>query len=143
MSLSEALRINKYITVAWQTNINLSHDAPNKKTFQENAFLVSLGPDDFKVILGYDFIRERTYFGVDLAFNPKGTTVKYDKMVIKNPERLGKDSDNEKSVAYIKPVPLEPENKMLSLFNKPEKETKVLQYAEVIELEDPDKERID
>lgn len=143
LRLSEALRINKYITVAWQTYINLTHDAPNKKTFQENAFLVSLGPDDFKVVLGYDFIRERTYFGVDLAFNPKGTTIKYDKMVIKNPERLGKESDNGKSVAYIRPVPLEPENKILSLFDKPEKDNKVLQYAEVIELEDPDKERID
>ena len=143
LRISEALRLSKYITVAWQTNINLTHDAPNKKTFQENAFLVSLGPDDFKVILGYDFIRERTYFGVDVAFNPKGTTIKYDKMVIKNPERLGKDSDNEKSVAYIRPVSIEPENKMLSLFDKPEKEARVLKYAEVIDLEDPDKERID
>ena len=142
--LSEALRINKYITVAWQTYINLAHDSPNKRTFQENAFLVSLGPDDFKVVLGYDFIRERTYFGVDIAFNPKGTTIKYDKMIIKNPERLGKDGDDEKQVAYIQPVPQQDENKgFMSSFKKSSSDNKVLKYAEVIELEDPDKERID
>lgn len=142
--LSEALRICKYVTVAWQTYINLSHDAPNKRTFQENAFLVSLGPDDFKVVLGYDFIRERTYFGVDIAFNPKGTTVKYDKMIIKNPERLGKDGEEEKEVAYIQPVPLQDENRgLMSSFRKSSSDSKVLKYAEVIELEDPDKERID
>ena len=141
-SLSEALRINKYITVAWQTYINLSHDSPNKRTFQENAFLVSLGPDDFKVVLGYDFIRERTYFGVDIAFNPKGTTVKYDKMIIKNPERLGRGQD-EKDVAYIQPVPLQEENKGLISFKKSASSDKVLKYAEVIELDDPEKERID
>lgn len=142
-SLSEALRINKYITVAWQTYINLSHDAPNKKTFQENAFLVSLGPDDFKIVLGYDFIRERTYFGVDIAFNPKGTTIKYDKMIIKNPERLGKDAQNEKNIAYIQPKEQEDDNKGFLNFKKSTSDNKVLQYAEVIELEDPDKERID
>jgi len=141
--LSEALRICKYVTVAWQTYINLSHDAPNKKTFQENAFLVSLGPDDFKVVLGYDFIRERTYFGVDIAFNPKGTTVKYDKMVIKNPERLGKSADDEKAIAYIQPKTNEDNSKGLLNFKKSSSDDKVLEYAQVIELEDPDKERID
>lgn len=142
--LVEALRLNKYITVGWQTYINISDDAPNGKHFQENAFLVSLGPDDLKVILGYDLIRERTYFGVNIAFNPKGTTIRYDKMVIKNPEKLGINNQPEEKVAFI-PADNSDNNseKGLITFQKPAPKKEVLEYAEVIELEDPEKERID
>ena len=114
--LSEGLRLNKYISVMWQTYLNLSNDAPNNKMFQENAFLVALGPDDFKVVLGYDFIRERTYLGVDIGFNPKGI-----------------DYDTNGNVSTIGFMP----------FNKKSVKSEVLEYATVIELEDPDKERIE
>lgn len=143
--LSEAFRICKYVTVAWQTYVNLSDDAPNKKTFQENAFLVSLGPDDFKVVLGYDFIRERTYFGFNIAFNPKGTTVRYDKMIIKNPEKLGKSPREEDKVAYVPANNYEDDNEEQNglVYFKKSAPAKVLEYATVIELEDPEKERIE
>lgn len=141
--LLEALRINKYITVGWQAYINLSDDAPNGKNIQENAFLVSLGPDDMKLVLGYDFIRERTYLGVNVAFNPKGTTIRYDKMIIKNPENLNMNKDNEQQVAYVPANDTgSSEEKTLNLFKKTPVKT-VLEYAEVIEIEDPEKERID
>ena len=143
--LSEALRLNRYITVAWQTYVNLSNDAPNKKNIQENAFLIALGPDDLKVVLGYDFIRERTYFGFNVAFNPKGTTLRYDRMIIKNPEKLGKSTKEENQVAYVPPVPeyVNEEQDGFVFFKKAAPEPKVLKYAKVIELEDPEKERID
>ena len=139
--LTEAFRINRYLSVGWSGYVNLSDDAPNGKVFQENAFLVSLGPDDFKIILGYDFVRQRTYFGFNVAFNPKGTEISYDKMVIKNPERLGKNPENEHKVAFAS-APTEPVEQERKLFNKQNK-TGVLQYAQVIDIEDPDKERID
>ena len=145
--LSEGLRLNKYISVMWQTYLNLSKDAPNNKMFQENAFLVALGPDDLKVVLGYDFIRERTYFGVDIGFNPKGTTIKYDKMIIKNPERLGQSVRPEDKVVYIPPLDYDVNGNVSTIgfmpFNKKTAKSEVLQYATVIELEDPDKERIE
>lgn len=141
--LVEALRINRYITVAWQTHINIANDSPNGKHFQENAFLVSLGPDDLKLVLGYDFTRERTYFGVNVAFNPKGTTVTYDKMIIKNPERLGKKENPEDPVEFLPAVDAGENEKGLMSFRKSPVNKGVLQYAQVIELEDPDKERID
>lgn len=141
--LVEALRLNKYITVGWQTYINISNDAPNGKNFQENAFLVSLGPDDLKVILGYDFIRERTYFGVNLAFNPKGTTIRYDKMIIKNPEKLGKNP-NEENVAFKQANDNQSDSERgLVSFRKSSTKNDVLEYAQVIELEDPIKERVE
>ena len=141
--ITEAFRLTKYLSVGWSGYISLSDDTPNGKMFQENAFLFSMGPDDFKIILGYDFVRQRTYFGFNVAFNPKGTELTYDRMVIKNPERLGQNSDeNERQVAYAAPKQnvQQPEHRM---FNKTTSAPQVLQYAQVIEIEDPDKERID
>lgn len=128
--IREALRINKYLTVGWAGSVTLSNDSPNGELFQENAFIFSLGPDDFKVNLGYDFMRQTTYFTVAMLIDTKGTTVEFDKMEIKNPERLGqsnrkKDEDNVAfEQASANPV------------------TPKLQYAQVIDIEDPDKESI-
>lgn len=141
--LTEAFRITKFVTVGWSGYVNLSDDAPNGKVFQENAFLVSLGPDDFKVVLGYDFIRDRTYFGFNIAFDPRCTNVTYDKLIIKNPERLGKSNEeNEHQIAFASSEKNKPvtKGKMKPAANT---KTKILEYATVIDLEDPDKERID
>jgi len=140
--LSEAFRINKYLSAGWSGYVNLSNDAPNKKMFQENAFLVAIGPDDFKVILGYDFIREVTYLGVNIAFNSRGTNIYYDKMTIKNPEKMGQhENKKEAEIAFIGPNKETYQEK--SLFNKTPAKPQVLQYAQVIEIEDPDKETIE
>ena len=127
--IREALRLNKYLTVGWWGSVTLTNDSPNGEMFQENAFIVSLGPDDFKVNLGYDFMRQTTYFTIAMMVDTKGTTVEFDKMEIKNPERLGhSDRKKEDNVAFEKgsanPV------------------AKKLQYAEVIDIEDPNKESI-
>ncbi len=124
----EALRLNKYLTVGWWGSVTLTNDSPNGELFQENAFIVSLGPDDFKVNLGYDFMRQTTYFTVAMMIDTKGTTIEFDKMEIKNPERIGQSDRKKDNVAFeqgsVNPV------------------TKKLQYAEVINIEDPNKESI-
>ena len=124
--LKEALRINKYLTVAYATSLNLSDDAPNGKQWQENAFIFALGPDDFKINLGYDFVRQNTYFGVNIALDTKNTSVDFDKMVIKNPDRL---ASNEKEVKEVS-------------FEEHKAEKIIRTYAKVIEIEDPDREQI-
>ena len=126
--LREALRLNKYLAVAWSTTLNLSGDAPNGDMFQENAFMFALGPDDFKVNIGYDIFRQTTYFGVNVALDMKGTNVHYDKLVIKNPDKLG--NDDKKEV------------KEISFENKTQQIKPVRKYAEVIDIEDPNKEEI-
>lgn len=125
--LREALRVNKYLTVAWAGSLNLSDDAPNDKMFQENAFIVSLGPDECKLSLGYDFIRNRTYFNVMINMDTKGSSVEFDRMEIKNPDKLSKSNDEEELVNYEEAGPIKPKD---------------LQYATVIQLEDPDKEKL-
>ena len=145
--LSEVLRINKYLSVGWSGTVNLSNDSPNGKMFQENRFGVALGPDDLKLRFGYDFVRKTTYFGFDVAFDTKGTNVAYKKLEIKNPERLGKnDKAEERKLAFTPVKPAQDRNNEKNvLFNKSSKPSKpqVLRYAQVINIEDPDKETVD
>ena len=70
--------------------------------FQENAFYVSVGPDDVKFNLGYDFIRENTFFTVEMMMDAKGSKVDYDKLVIKQEKRTQKDVDTSKEPAQPK-----------------------------------------
>ncbi len=129
--LREAFRVNKFLSVGWAGTITLTNDSPNGKPFQENAFYVSLGPDDFKVNLGYDIMRRMTYFTVALLLDTKDTVVNFDKMEIKNPEQLGRSEKKEDDVAFKQAD------------NTPTvKGKKNLQYAQVIDIEDPDKEQI-
>lgn len=127
--LREALRVNKYLTIAYATSLNLSDDAPNNKQFQENAFIIALGPDDFKVSFGYDFMREQTYFTIAMALDTKGSSVEYDKMEIRHPEKLGRDNKK-----YVKPVVFPEEIAP----KRPVKRT----YAQVINIEDPNREQL-
>lgn len=128
--LREALRVNKYLTLGWSGTVNVTNDALNDKMFQENAFILGIGPDDFKFHLGYDCIRKQTYFGFTMALDTAGSSVEYDKMVIKNPENL---SAKEEKVE-------------LKVFDNTGEKTaarpKKMMYAEVVDIEDPDKEQI-
>ena len=102
--------------------------------------MVAVGPDDLKVVVGYDFTRETAYFGFNLAFDTKGTNLNYDKLTIKNPERVGKGGDEnseEQEVAFVAP------KKQAPVLKNQKTSKPVLEYAQVIEIEDPDKERID
>lgn len=125
--LRESLRMNKYLALSWLMFANLSNDSPNNKTLQENGFYLAIGPDDLKLMLGYDFIREQTVFLFTTNLDMKGTKVDYKKMVIKNPERLSQD---------------ESEKVELVNYDKPKQGRVKRTYAQVIEIEDPDREQI-
>lgn len=125
--LREALRVSKYLTIAYATSINLTDDAPNGKQWQENAFIFAIGPDDFKISLGYDFMRQNTYFGVNVAIDTKNSQLNFDKMVIKNPDRLASTKKDIKEITFEE--------------QKPQEKVKRT-YAEVIEIEDPNKEQL-
>ncbi len=97
--IREYLRICRYLTASWFGSINLSGDSPNGQPFQENSFYVSIGPDDIKFNIGYDFIRENTFFTVEVMMDAKGTQVDYDRLEIKqhkNTEKKNKLADAEK-----------------------------------------------
>ena len=144
--ISEIIRINKYLSVGWSGLANLSDDSPNGKIFQEDRFVVAIGPDDLKIRFGYDFYRRTTFFGFNVAFDTKGTSVNYGRMEIKNPERLGRSkARNERSLAFAPAKKSVEENVSDKKFGKAKKSqsSKVLEYAQVINIEDPSKEIID
>lgn len=134
--IREALRLCKYLTLAWSGTFNVTNDAPNGDMMQENAFIFSIGPDDFKFNIGYDWVREMTYVSLVIAMNTKGSSLDYEKMVIKNPDRL---SQSNKASEPVLKVFDNPDN--LSADKQKNKQKKMM-YAEVIEIEDPDREQI-
>lgn len=128
--IREALRLNKYITVGWSGNINLTNDSPNGKLFQENMFILAIGPDDFKINLGYDWERRQTYVSFLIAMDTKGSTLNYERMIIKNPDKLSaKDED-------------EVELKVFDDGQKVAEKPKKMMYAEVVNIEDPNREEL-
>ena len=131
--IREALRVNKYLTLAWSGSLTMTGDAPNGEMFQENSFIIALGPDDFKVNLGYDWVRRQTYFSFILAMDTKGSSIEFDKMEIKNPDRLAKSNEEDVELKVF-----DTENGYDGAKTPPKK----MMYAEVINIEDPDKEQI-
>lgn len=129
--IREALRLHKYLTVAWSGSITLTENSANNDRFQENSFIIAIGPDDIKFNIGYDWIRQQTYFAVVVAMDTKGSSIEYEKMEIKNPDRLAKSND---------------EDVELKVFDmgqpKQKGQTKKMMYAEVIDIEDPSREEL-
>jgi hypothetical protein len=106
----------------------------------------AFGPDDLKIRLGYDFVRKTTYFGFDVAFDTKGTSVSYGRMEIKNPERLGKNEESDEHKLAFSPAKKQQKSETKTsnkVVKNEETKSKVLQYAQVIDIEDPDKETVD
>ncbi len=98
----EYLRLNKYITIGLYCSYNLTgsvYDYQSKKDkLRESTFYVALGPDDLKLSLGYDFIRENSYIGFSMAMNTKGSSIDYKKLEIKSPDRFGKSEGEESGI---------------------------------------------
>ena len=65
------------------------------RTFQENGFYFSFGPDDLKFNLGYDFERETLRCTVEVMMDAKGTKVEYDKFEITQENRPKKEEKKE------------------------------------------------
>lgn len=94
--LQESYRLCKYLTVSWLTSLNLLQDSWDGKMMQEDMFFFSIGPDDVKLNIGYDTVRQQSFVTMAMFLDAKGSTIDYKKMIIKNPNTLGKDK-NEKN----------------------------------------------
>lgn len=93
--MRESFRLSKYLTFSWMGSVNLSGDGYDGKLLQENTFFLGIGPDDVKLNIGYDTIRQQSFVEMAMHLDAKGTTVEYKKMVIKNPDTLGKNKNGE------------------------------------------------
>lgn len=101
----ESIRVNKYLTLSWFGSMNLSQDSWDGKLLQENSFFFSIGPDDIKLNIGYDTIRQQSFVTMALNLDAKGTNIEYKKMIIKNPDQIGKDKKgNNANNAFSSPA---------------------------------------
>lgn len=80
LTVSGDLRINKYVNIGHIRSLNLTKDNWEKRFSTENEIYAKLGPEDFKFKLGYDFVRQRSVFGVDLLLGSGKTEVDFDKL---------------------------------------------------------------
>lgn len=121
--LRESFRLCKYLTLSWFGSLNLSQDSWDGKMIQENSYFLAIGPDDVKLNIGYDTIRQQTFVTMAMHLDAKGSTVEYKKMIIKNPDTLGKNKNGD--------------NNNQSFSTAPTNETEDgLERAEVINIEE-------
>lgn len=106
--IREYFRLSKYLTISWFGNINTTNDAPNGKDLQENAFYISIGPDDIKFNLGYDYVRETFRCTIDVLMDAKGTKVEYDTFEIKQNKKAKKETKVAKKPSIDKKAPIQP-----------------------------------
>lgn len=117
--VQESFRVCKYLTVSWLGSLNLLQDSWDGKMLQENMFFFSIGPDDVKLNIGYDTVRQQSFVTMAMNLDAKGSTIEYKKMVIKNPDTLGKKKKGE--------------NQQQSFSAKPDNENGI-ERAEVIDV---------
>ena len=102
--IRESFRVNRLLTLSWLGSITLTNDSPNGKDFQENAFYVSVGPDDLKFNIGYDFIRENLYCTVSVMMDAKGTHIEYDKLEVKQSKKAPVEEKLVDKTIYVAPT---------------------------------------
>lgn len=87
--LGESLRINKYLTLMYTAVLALA-ETPDDRMLQENRFYLVIGPDDFKVLLGYDAYRQTTSFGFNMAVGSDNSEIDFQRLIINDIDNLGR-----------------------------------------------------
>ncbi len=94
--LLESLKVCKYLSLGYLASIAINREVDSDDTFQENRFIVSIGPDYAKVTIGYDAFRRNTMFLFNMLVGTKDSDIEFKKTVIKNPEKFGKSKSKPK-----------------------------------------------
>jgi hypothetical protein len=102
--LREYFRICRWLTVSWFTNINTTNDSINHRRVQENTFYLSVGPDDFKFHLGYDFERQILRAAFEVMMDAKGTSVEYNTFELTQDKKAKKSEKQPKVNPNLAPT---------------------------------------
>ena len=93
--LIESLKVSKYLSLGYLASIAMNREVSSDDAFQENRFLVTIGPEYAKVTIGYDAFRRNTMFLFSMLVGTKDTDIEFKRSVIKNPNKFGKDKEND------------------------------------------------
>ncbi len=84
--LNNSFRVNNFITVGNRVTVSPLRDNSANNLLTDNAFYILAGPKNVKFNLAYDFIRQRSFFGIKFFPGTGGQPVHYDKLRIYEPE---------------------------------------------------------
>jgi len=93
------VRVNKYLTLGLRSNMALEKDNAQGALFTGNAFFMLVGPEDVKFNIAYDFVRQRSYFGLNIMPGGKRKTLHYDRLQMYQPTDYGLMSQNTAATA--------------------------------------------
>jgi hypothetical protein len=85
VSISNAIRVNKYLSICNTGSYSLNRDNAKNALTVGNLVYMMVGPQDFKASIGYDFINARSYFGLNFYPGPNNTIVNFDQMRVSQP----------------------------------------------------------
>ena len=100
--IDENIRLGKYLALGYQGTISLLRDNPDRDLLTENKFYVVAGPEDIKVAFSYDTYRERALFDVLFYVGKDNSKIEYDKLTIKNPDKVGKETSPFENLKYYR-----------------------------------------
>lgn len=87
--LTNALRVNNFLTIGTQNNLNLNRDNDQNALAVGNALFLTVGPKSVKFNLAYDFIRKRSYFGLNFYPGSGANAIDFDTLKMFQPVNYG------------------------------------------------------
>ena len=102
--LIESLKVCKYLSLGYLASLSMNRDISEDDLFQENRFLVSVGPDYAKFTIGYDARRRNTMMLFSMLVGTENSDIEFKKTVIKNPQNLGKQNVKKKTKKNYKKI---------------------------------------
>lgn len=132
VQIIENLRLNKYFSLGYFASLNLNNDDYlTHNMFSESRIMVSFGPENAKLSLGYDMIRQGAALNYTALVNLKNHDIAFKKLFVKNPDKVGKGPKPKKERNFhIFNTQLEPEEE--SYENKAPKEDIDSEYSDNI-----------
>lgn len=97
VTIFESLKVCKYLSLGYLASIAMNREVKSDDLFQENRFLVSVGPEYARLSVGYDALRQNTMLILSMLVGTKDSNVEFKKSVLKNPENFGKKSKTKKT----------------------------------------------
>ena len=124
--LIETLRLNKYITLGYYAALNLQNNDPlTHNMFSESRVMVSFGPEDARISIGYDMIRQSTMIHYTALIGAKNQDISFKKFKIINPDKIAKSKHKKKKKKII------PSETEVTNEQKPQDSDVIIEEAEV------------
>lgn len=94
IDVDESLKLGKYLSVGYRGVISPLEDNNKGDLLTENKFYVIAGPEDIKAAFYYDTIRNSASFDFTFLLGTDTSNIEYDKITVREPEKLQKKSGN-------------------------------------------------